>query len=161
VRVSWLQYGEYGPQGEERRWTWVTDLEISRENARWLARGGRCRWKIENETFNTLKNQGYGFEHKYGHGEKELGARVSARRRDVSLQTRNARGTRAMDTFTTIVQTAKKLGVSAYAYFYDRISRRNLFPSLASLIRVHAHSPPLPSLPLPQSRIGLANAAFS
>ena len=91
----------------------------------------------------------------------ELGARVSARRRDVSLQTRNARGTRAMDTFTTIVQTAKKLGVSAYAYFYDRISRRNLFPSLASLIRVHAHSPPLPSLPLPQSRIGPANAAFS
>jgi hypothetical protein len=22
-------------------------------------RGGRARWKIENETFNTLKNQGY------------------------------------------------------------------------------------------------------
>ena len=24
---------------------------------------GRSRWKIENETFNTLKNQGYHFEH--------------------------------------------------------------------------------------------------
>ena len=35
-------------------------------------RGGRARWKIENETFNTLKNQGYQFEHNFGHGEKYL-----------------------------------------------------------------------------------------
>ena len=34
--------------------------------------GGRARWKIENETFNTLKNQGYHFEHNYGHGEQHL-----------------------------------------------------------------------------------------
>ena len=33
---------------------------------------GRSRWKIENETFNTLKNQGYHFEHIFGHGEKNL-----------------------------------------------------------------------------------------
>ena len=37
-----------------------------------LVQGGRCRWKIENETFNTLKNQGYHFEHNYGHGKKNL-----------------------------------------------------------------------------------------
>ena len=37
-----------------------------------LMRGGRARWKIENETFNTLKNQGYHFEHNFGHGEKNL-----------------------------------------------------------------------------------------
>jgi len=36
------------------------------------AGGGRSRWKIENETFNTLKNQGYHFEHNYGHGEQHL-----------------------------------------------------------------------------------------
>jgi hypothetical protein len=70
--VNFLQYGEYGPNGAERKWTWVTDLEISRQNARRLVKGGRCRWKIENETFNTLKNQGYHFEHNYGHGEKNL-----------------------------------------------------------------------------------------
>jgi len=70
--VNWLQYGEYGPNGAERKWTWVTDLEISRQNARRLVKGGRCRWKIENETFNTLKNQGYHFEHNYGHGEQNL-----------------------------------------------------------------------------------------
>jgi len=32
-----------------------------------LVRGARARWKIENETFNTLKNQGYHFEHNDGH----------------------------------------------------------------------------------------------
>ena len=35
-------------------------------------RGGRARWKIENETFNTLKNQGYHLERNYGHGERNL-----------------------------------------------------------------------------------------
>ena len=35
-------------------------------------RGGRARWRVENETFNTLKNQGYQFEHNFGHGKKNL-----------------------------------------------------------------------------------------
>jgi hypothetical protein len=35
-------------------------------------RGGRARWGIENETYKTLKNQGYNFEHNYGHGEQNL-----------------------------------------------------------------------------------------
>jgi hypothetical protein len=35
-------------------------------------RGGRARWKIANETLNTLKNQDYNFEHNYGHGEQNL-----------------------------------------------------------------------------------------
>ncbi|MDZ7899267.1 MAG: hypothetical protein U5N85_14750 [Arcicella sp.] len=38
---------------------------------------GRSRWKIENETFNTLKNQGYHFEHNYGHGKKHLSTVLS------------------------------------------------------------------------------------
>ena len=37
-----------------------------------LMRAGRARWKIENETFNTLKNQGYCFEHNFVHGKKNL-----------------------------------------------------------------------------------------
>ena len=37
-----------------------------------ITRGGRARWHIENETFNTLKNQGYHFEHNFGHGYKNL-----------------------------------------------------------------------------------------
>jgi len=54
------------------RFTWVTDIEVTEENVYKLSRGGRARWKVENETFNTLKNQGYQFEHNFGHGYKNL-----------------------------------------------------------------------------------------
>ena len=37
-----------------------------------MTRGARARWKIENEGFNTLKNQGYHLEHNFGHGNKNL-----------------------------------------------------------------------------------------
>ncbi len=52
--------------------SWVTDIRISGQNVEELVRCGRCRWKIENEVFNTLKNHGYYIEHNYGHGEKHL-----------------------------------------------------------------------------------------
>ncbi len=68
----------------------------------------------------------------------ELGARVSARRRDVSLHSRSIRGVRAMDIFTTLVQTCKNLGISAHAYLSDRLTRRYAMPSLAASIRTAA-----------------------
>ena len=71
----WVNYFEYRiiDKGKTTyRNSWVTDINIKEENVRELVRGGRCRWKIENETFNTLKNQGYHIEHNYGHGEKNL-----------------------------------------------------------------------------------------
>jgi len=64
----------------------------------------------------------------------ELGARVSARRRDVSLHSKSERGARAMDIFTTLIQTCKKLRISAYAYLRDRLTRRYAMPSLADHI---------------------------
>lgn len=70
----------------------------------------------------------------------ELGARVSARRRDVSLHSRSERGARAMDIFTTLVQTAKKLGQSAYAYLRDRLSGSYQLPSLAQSLTQAAAS---------------------
>jgi hypothetical protein len=51
---------------------WITDLPINDKNVIKIAKGGRARWKVENETFNTLKNQGYQFEHNFGHGNKNL-----------------------------------------------------------------------------------------
>lgn len=71
VRVNFLEYWEI--KGDKtRHFTWITDFTISKLNAYTLMRGGRARWKIENETFNTLKNQGYHFEHNFGHGRKHL-----------------------------------------------------------------------------------------
>lgn len=52
--------------------TWITDIEINTQNIKELIGVARSRWKIENETFNTLKNQGYHLEHNYGHGKKNL-----------------------------------------------------------------------------------------
>lgn len=52
--------------------SWITDIPITKANVKELVAVGRSRWKIENETFNTLKNQGYHFEHNYGHGQKYL-----------------------------------------------------------------------------------------
>jgi Transposase DDE domain len=71
VRVNFIEYWEVG-QDQVQHFSWVTDLRVNRRNVYKLMRGGRARWKIENETFNTLKNQGYNFEHNYGHGEKNL-----------------------------------------------------------------------------------------
>jgi hypothetical protein len=52
--------------------SWITDFEISEKNAQEIVLVGRARWKIENECFNTLKNQGYRLDHNYGHGNKNL-----------------------------------------------------------------------------------------
>src|SRR5499427_5830248 len=71
VRVNFIEYWERGPE-QVQHFSWVTDLRVSKRNVYKLMRGGRARWKIENETFNTLKNQGYHFEHNYGHGTQNL-----------------------------------------------------------------------------------------
>jgi len=49
---------------------WVTDIPVDQANIEVLVKGGRARWKIENENFNTLKNLGYHAEHNFGHGSQ-------------------------------------------------------------------------------------------
>ena len=72
LEVNFLQYWETRPDGKAQHFSWVTDLPIDDANVMALMRGARARWRIENETFNTLKNQGYCFEHNFGHGERHL-----------------------------------------------------------------------------------------
>ena len=71
-RVNVLEYWEEKPNGKKQYFSWVTSFKITEENVFRLMRAARARWKIENETFNTLKNQGYNFEHNYGHGKNNL-----------------------------------------------------------------------------------------
>src|SRR5213594_2863424 len=59
-------------QDTVQHFSWVTDVRVKKRNVYQLMRGGRARGKIENETCNTLKNQGDNFEHNYGHGEQHL-----------------------------------------------------------------------------------------
>jgi hypothetical protein len=72
VRVNFLSCVQTETPAEESAWSWVTDLTLAVADFGLGVRGGRARWHIENETFNTLKNQGYHFEHNYGHGVKHL-----------------------------------------------------------------------------------------
>lgn len=55
--------------------------------------------------------------------DMERGARVCARKRDVSLHTMTDDGTKANDTFLTIVETCKKLGVNPFQYIMAKIKK--------------------------------------
>lgn len=77
VMVNFFQFqmldtNKKGSREVVYRNSWVTDFEIDPSNIVDLVRYGRCRWRIENECFNTLKNQGYCLEHNYGHGKNHL-----------------------------------------------------------------------------------------
>jgi hypothetical protein len=71
-KVNFLEYWEHSRTGKTQHWAWVTSIEITPENIMDIMKGARSRWRIENETFNTLKNQNYQFEHNFGHGYKHL-----------------------------------------------------------------------------------------
>jgi len=71
--INFLEYTMIRPDGKATYHnSWVTDLEINEHNIVEMVKIGRARWKIENEGFNTLKNQGYHLEHNFGHGKKNL-----------------------------------------------------------------------------------------
>ena len=71
--VNYLYYELINEDGKVTyKNSWVTNLDINDNNVAQIANSGRCRWKIENECFNTLKNQGYYLEHNFGHGKQFL-----------------------------------------------------------------------------------------
>lgn len=73
-RVNFLD--EWRWNQVEQRWqcvgSWATNLPLSDEALAEIVQVARAHWKIENETFNTLKNQGYHFGHNFGHGQQHL-----------------------------------------------------------------------------------------
>ena len=73
-KVNVLEQVEVDKDGNEHRFTWVTNLPLEDlDDAIWVARLGRSRWKIENNLFKMMKDEdGYHFEHNYGHGSKHL-----------------------------------------------------------------------------------------
>ncbi len=71
ILVNFVEYWEI-EGNQTQHFCWITDFTVTKWNVFQIMRGGRARWKIENETFNTLKNQGYNFEHNYGHGKQNL-----------------------------------------------------------------------------------------
>src|SRR5271165_3948903 len=75
LMVNWFEIEIINANGETTyRNSFVTDLPAGPDTVVELAACGRARWKIENETFNVLKNKGYNLEHSFGHGKENLAA---------------------------------------------------------------------------------------
>jgi hypothetical protein len=75
LAVNWFEIEIINAKGETTyRNSFVTDLPVDPDTVVELAACGRARWKIENETFNVLKNKGYNLEHSFGHGKQNLAA---------------------------------------------------------------------------------------
>jgi len=61
-----LECVETLPTGEKNYFAWITNLFVSAKTVEDIAwKGGRYRWKIENEGFNRQKNSGLNLEHVY------------------------------------------------------------------------------------------------
>ena len=75
LTVNWFEIEIHNAAGEvSYHNSFITDLPVNRDTVTELAACGRARWKIENETFNVLKNNGYNLEHSFGHGKQNLAA---------------------------------------------------------------------------------------
>ena len=75
LTVNWLMIEIVNAAGTVTyRNSFITDLEVGPDTVADLAACGRARWKIENESFNVLKNNGYNLEHNFGHGKTNLSA---------------------------------------------------------------------------------------
>jgi hypothetical protein len=69
--INWINRKQ--EECEERKhFSWVTDISLNIENIQIIVKGGRTRWCIENEVFNTLKNHGYNYDRNFGHGNNNL-----------------------------------------------------------------------------------------
>ena len=71
--VNWFSIETRNAAGKRTYYnSFVTDLPVAAGTIAELAACGRARWKIENETFNVLKTNGYNLEHSFGHGRQTL-----------------------------------------------------------------------------------------
>jgi hypothetical protein len=79
VLVNWIGFEISDAKGVVKYKTaFVTSLPVTKANVAEIAACGRARWKIENESFNVLKNHGYELEHNFGHGETYLAMTLAA-----------------------------------------------------------------------------------
>ena len=65
-KLNALDCTETTADGERQYFAWLTALPVGRRTVEEIAqKGGRYRWKVENEGFNRQKNSGLNLEHVY------------------------------------------------------------------------------------------------
>ena len=143
LKVNWFQIEVINAKGEMTYHNSLfTDLLVHSDNVVELAACGRERWKIENETFNVLKNNGYNLEHSFGHGKQNLSTIL------VSLNLLAFAMHTVCDTGDELWQAARaKLG-PRYNFFSKlaAITTYLIFPSWEDLLLTLAFAKP-PSIP--------------
>ena len=71
--VHWLEITSRRTDGTVTyHGTFITSLDVHRDNVVELVDCARARWKIENGTFNVLEQHGDHLEHHFGHGQQAL-----------------------------------------------------------------------------------------
>ena len=79
MTANWIGFEISDAKGVVKYTTaFVTSLPVAKAKVAEIAACGRARWKIENESFNVLKNHGYELEHNFGHGETYLAMTLAA-----------------------------------------------------------------------------------
>jgi hypothetical protein len=119
----------------------VTSLPLTADNVVEVAACARARWKIENESFNVLKNNGYNLAHNFGHGKKYL-ARTFAAMNLLAFAFHTA-----CDCLETLWQQAREAVGARARFFQDlhTITAYVLFPSWHSFMNtvVTGKAPPI------------------
>ena len=118
----------------------MTSLPLTADTVVEVAACARARWKIENESFNVLKNNGYNLAHNFGHGKKYL-ARIFAAMNLLAFAFHTAN-----DCLETLRQQAREAKESRSSFFQHirTISAYILFPSWGSLMNtlISCNPPP-------------------
>jgi len=79
MTVNWIGFQILNGKGRVKyTMAWVTSLPVSKHTVADIVACGRARWKIENESFNVMKNHGYALEHNFGHGKQFLAMILAA-----------------------------------------------------------------------------------
>lgn len=143
LRVNWFEVTIERPDGRlTYRGTFVTSLEVNRDNVAELADCARARWKIENETFNVLKQHGYHLEHNFGHGKDTLASVLVV----LNLLAFSLHAVCAL-TETLWQQARQRLGARTRLFEHLRsLTCYQLFPSWTALMSLLAGADP-PSEP--------------
>jgi hypothetical protein len=142
LSVNWFDLTIINAKGKTTYHSgFITNLPIDKGNISELVSCARARWKIENETFNVLKNNGYHLKHNFGHGQQTLSALL------VILNMLAFTMHNACDAMEALWQQARKVCGARNRLFIHlwTISSYHLFPSWSSLMKTIITARPPPS----------------
>ena len=126
-----LTYQEQPTAAEQVRLTAAFDTLVATKTDYWALNDRIAQTRARKAVLLAVRSHPEIPRHK---NAAELGARQRVRKRDVRFGPRTVEGANAWDTFTSLADTPRKLGVSFYQYLHDRIRGDGQIPPVADLI---------------------------